>query len=109
MDTELNPNTACQLVFERKEASPIRIAQGNESKFSRRIDDQVLSHAGDMGHCQGGPHQEFYNEVTISNSIQAVFCNRLEAKFFGKEFTVYDKGVSCKRTTTKREDGYSGD
>lgn len=61
-----------------------------------------------MCHCKTRPHQEFDDEVSVSHSPQAVFCDGLEAEFFSEELTRDNEGIPGQCTASKRKDGYPG-
>ena len=77
--------------------APVSITEGNETKLSRRVDDEVLCHPADVRHSQARPHHELDNEVTVAHPIHAVLRNGVEPKLLGEELSVHRKRVARKR------------
>lgn len=92
------------LIFHNIYALPVGIAEGNETEFSRRIDNQVLCHSADMSHRQTGPLQKLDDEVTVPDAPKTVFCDVLEPELFSKELAIDPEGVAGESTTTERKD-----
>ena len=84
--------------------APVSITEGDETKLSRRVDDEVLRHPADMRHSQTRPHHELNNEVTIAHAIHAVLRDGVEPKLLREKLAVHCERVASKRARTKGQD-----
>lgn len=62
-----------------------------------------------MSHGQARPHHEFNDKVTVAHAVHTVLGDRVEPKLSSEIRTIDPKGVTCKRTRAKRQDGYPRD
>lgn len=84
--------------------APVRIAERDESKLSRRVHNQILGYSTQVRHRQTGPHHELGHKVPIPHSIEAVLGNRIEPKLFRQKLPINNERVSGEGSRPKRED-----
>jgi hypothetical protein len=88
--------------FKRRQSrTPICIAEGDEPKLCRGIQDQILCDSTHVGHGETGPHHELNDKVAIADPVQTVPSQRLETELFSQEFPIDYERIPCECSRSK--------